>query len=101
MPPARGQYARGFAPDNDASRVNARRFRSLMSQDPSPVSAPSARRCRFDRQLWLVTFIAACVVIPRAALVCMNRNESVDDDYHLRRGLLFWTREDVKLLMSN
>src|SRR5688572_26396559 len=67
----------------------------MMSQDTSP----SPRR-RFDRQLWLVTIIAACVVIPRA-LICMEQNESVDDDYHLRRGLLFWTREDVRLPTSH
>lgn len=72
-----------------------------MSQDPPSVSSPPARRRRFDLQLWLVTLIAACVVIPRAALVCMNQNESVDDDYHLRRGLLFWTREDVRLPTSH
>ncbi|MGB7158996.1 MAG: glycosyltransferase family 39 protein [Tepidisphaeraceae bacterium] len=72
--------------------------------DPLPTPAPLAevrKRRRWDRDFWLVTFLAACVVLPRAALICRAHNESVDDDYHLRRGLLFWTRADVDLRLND
>lgn len=63
--------------------------------------APSVRS-RWDRHFWLATLLAAIVVVPRAALICRAHNESVDDDFHLRRGLLFWTRPaGVRVTMSN
>ena len=73
--------------------------------EPSPASTEPrdtvARRGWGDRHLWLVIALAACVVIPRAAMICRAHNEGVDDDYHLRRGLLFWSGLDVDLRLND
>jgi hypothetical protein len=63
---------------------------------------PEHARSRWDLHLWLIVLVAACVVIPRAGLILREHNETVDDDFHLRRGLLFWTRPaGVSVTMSN
>jgi 4-amino-4-deoxy-L-arabinose transferase-like glycosyltransferase len=48
---------------------------------------------RIDRHLLLALLLAACVVIPRAALVSSAHSETIDDDYHLVRGLEFLRRD--------
>ena len=47
---------------------------------------------RIDRQLWLVLLVAAAVVLPRSYLIAQAHSESIDDLYHLKRGLVFLTR---------
>ena len=44
---------------------------------------------RLDRQFWLAVLVAACVVLPRTALVCRAHSEYWDDQYHLSQGLSF------------
>ncbi|MDR3634913.1 MAG: hypothetical protein P4L84_14005 [Isosphaeraceae bacterium] len=48
--------------------------------------------CRFDRQFWLLLFLTTAVLVPRSFLIARAHSESCDDDYHLARGLAFWTR---------
>jgi hypothetical protein len=45
-----------------------------------------------DRQMWLVLLFAAVVVLPRSYLIAQAHSESIDDLYHLKRGLVFLTR---------
>jgi hypothetical protein len=54
---------------------------------PPPSTTPTP--FPFDRQFWLAILIAACVVIPRTALVSRAHSEYWDDQYHLRHGLTF------------
>src|SRR3954471_19877250 len=46
-------------------------------------------RSPFDRPFWLALLVAACVVVPRAALVSRAHSEYWDDQYHLSGGLSF------------
>ena len=48
---------------------------------------------RPDRHLLLALLLAACVVVPRAVLISAAHNETIDDDYHLVRGLAFLRRD--------
>jgi hypothetical protein len=50
------------------------------------------RFCGLDRGLLLVLLLAAAVIVPRSYLVARAHSESYDDDWHLKRGLLFLTR---------
>ena len=47
---------------------------------------------RLDRNLCLVILLAAIAVLPRSYLIAQAHSESVDDDFHLTRGLVFLTR---------
>src|SRR4051812_39956311 len=48
--------------------------------------------CRFvDKSLLLCLTLAAAVIIPRAALISRAHSECTDDEYHLVRGIRFWT----------
>lgn len=47
------------------------------------------RRLLADRSLLLVLLLAAIVVFPRSALIATVHSESVDDEYHLVRGVRF------------
>lgn len=42
-----------------------------------------------DRQLLLVLLLAAAVIIPRSILISRAHSELIDDEHHLRRGLIF------------
>ena len=44
------------------------------------------------RQVCLATLIAAAVVLPRSYLIARAHSESIDDIYHLKRGLAYLTR---------
>lgn len=68
---------------------------------PALPNAPVRSRGWGGRQIWLVAVVAAIVVIPRAALICRAHNESIDDDYHLRRGLMFWTRPGTSVRLND
>ena len=62
--------------------------------DPSPLPRPEGRPAHsgLDRQLWLALLLAAAVVFPRSFLIARAHSASYDDDYHLKRGLVFLTR---------
>src|SRR5271168_1031429 len=66
----------------------------LISADPVALSRPEKRSAwsGLGRQLCLVVFLAAAVVLPRSYLIADAHSESIDDAYHLRRGLVFLTR---------
>ena len=64
-----------------------------------PLNSPRDRKprlaresCGIDRGLLLVLLLAGAVVVPRSFLIARAHSESYDDDYHLKRGLLFLTR---------
>lgn len=52
----------------------------------------SVRPRTFDRQFWLALLLVVTVLVPRSLLIARAHSESIDDDYHLTRGLAFWTR---------
>ncbi|MCC6423932.1 MAG: hypothetical protein IT447_10675 [Phycisphaerales bacterium] len=45
-----------------------------------------------DHWLWLATLLIALVVIPRSAMISWAHSGYIDDDWHIRRGLLFLTK---------
>jgi hypothetical protein len=47
------------------------------------------RRLLADRSLLLVLLLATLIVFPRSALIATAHSESVDDEYHLVRGVRF------------
>ena len=51
--------------------------------------APDTTTRVFDRPFWLAIVVAACVVVPRTALVSGAHSEYWDDHYHLRHGITF------------
>ena len=58
-----------------------------------PGGQPSGVPVRtFDRQFCLALLLTIMVLVPRSLLVARAHSESCDDDYHLTRGLAFWTR---------
>jgi hypothetical protein len=62
---------------------------------PQRALLPASAACSWqslDWQLWLAILVAAAVVLPRSYLIAQAHSESVDDSYHLRRGLAFLTR---------
>jgi hypothetical protein len=46
---------------------------------------------RFDRQLALALLLIALVVIPRSILIARDHSEAFDAEYHIERGLAYWT----------
>ena len=66
----------------------------MISADLGVCTRPKKRSAwsGFGRQLCLVILIAAAVVLPRSYLIAQAHSESIDDAYHLRRGLVFLTR---------
>jgi hypothetical protein len=49
----------------------------------------AARKGGWDRQLAMATLIAAAVLISRGILIAHDHGPTVDENYHLYRGLLF------------
>lgn len=45
-----------------------------------------------DRWFWLAALLIAMVVIPRSAMISWSHSGYIDDDWHIRRGLLFVTK---------
>lgn len=43
-----------------------------------------------DRSLLLVLLLAALIVFPRSAMIAAAHSETIDDEYHLVRGVRFW-----------
>jgi hypothetical protein len=52
---------------------------------------PSPPPARFDRRLALALLLVALVVIPRSILVARAHSETFDVEYHIERGLGYWT----------
>jgi hypothetical protein len=46
-------------------------------------------RFLYDRSLLLVLLLAAVIVFPRSALIASAHSESIDDEYHLVRGVRY------------
>jgi hypothetical protein len=69
--------------------------------DPAIRNPQSKTRNRFDRHLWLAVFVAACVVVPRTALVSRAHSEYWDDQYHLSLGLSLLTRQSPRLIRND
>jgi hypothetical protein len=53
-----------------------------------------------DRWFWLATLLIALVVIPRSAMISWSHSGYIDDDWHIRRGLLFVTGHLSKGMIS-
>jgi len=66
----------------------------LGSAEPGLCFGPDMRSALsgLGRQLFLMVLIAAALVLPRSYLIALAHSESIDDAYHLRRGLVFLTR---------
>jgi hypothetical protein len=45
------------------------------------------------RSVWLAVLLSAAVIVPRAAFIAQAHSESIDDEYHLCRGLQLLTRQ--------
>lgn len=60
---------------------------------PAPLTDPPQSHARslppLDRWFWLATLLIALVVIPRSAMISWSHSGYIDDDWHIRRGLLF------------
>jgi hypothetical protein len=59
--------------------------------EPIPESRRGLGGRQIGRSVWLILFLAAAVVVPRSYMIARAHSESYDDDYHLKRGLLFLT----------
>ncbi len=46
---------------------------------------------RFDRHLILALVLVALAVIPRSILMARSHSETIDAEYHIVRGLAYWT----------
>jgi hypothetical protein len=66
----------------------------LNQSSPASLEQPKERPFwpSLDRRLWLAILVAAAVVLPRSYLIAQAHSESIDDLYHLKRGLVFLTR---------
>ena len=53
---------------------------------------PSGAGARLTATFGWRLLLAAAVLAPRSFLAARAHSESYDDDYHLLRGLAFWTR---------
>src|SRR5436190_18149949 len=56
-------------------------------------------KATLDRHFWIAILIAACVVIPRSALILRAHSEYLDDQAHIRRGLAFVTRNPAEMFI--
>ena len=69
---------------------------------PAPPAPPAPPKVSaFDRQLWLALLLAACVVVPRTALVSRAHSEYWDDQYHLSQGLSFVLRVKAGMVRND
>jgi hypothetical protein len=57
------------------------------------VASDSGEKAGGGRGLWLAIALAAAVVIPRSIAISQAHSESIDDKYHLQRGLSFLARD--------
>src|ERR1700679_144775 len=55
-----------------------------------PSLTPSAPFKR-DRHLVLALLLVALAVIPRSLLIARSHSETIDTEYHIVRGLAYWT----------
>ncbi len=55
-------------------------------------SANDAESRATVRHLQLALLVSVAVLIPRSLLIARAHSESLDDTYHLTRGLAYWTR---------
>ena len=46
---------------------------------------------RLDRHLVLALLLVALAVIPRSLLIARSHSETIDAEYHIVRGLAYWT----------
>src|SRR5205823_4770450 len=46
---------------------------------------------RLDRSLLLALLVSAAIILPRSFLISRAHSECIDDQYHLVRGVGFWT----------
>jgi hypothetical protein len=55
------------------------------------------------RRLWLLLLLASAIVLPRSYLIARAHSESFDDEWHLKRGLLFLTGSlaDSEILLND
>src|ERR1700735_3389596 len=58
--------------------------------------APSQR----DRHLVLALLLVALAVIPRSLLIARSHSETIDAEYHIVRGLAYWTGTIAKQDLS-
>src|SRR3954469_18158443 len=75
-------------------------FNSIRTSNTERPTSNIERPPHAARHLLLALLVAACVVIPRAALISSAHSETIDDDYHLVRGLEF-LRRDPGLIHRN
>jgi hypothetical protein len=65
-------------------------------------SSPRPGAGRFEWPLILALLLVAAAVIPRSLLIARAHSETVDADFHIIRGLAYWTRTiAAKDLMMN
>ncbi|HEX8521036.1 MAG TPA: phospholipid carrier-dependent glycosyltransferase [Tepidisphaeraceae bacterium] len=59
----------------------------------TPAATPSYNLARFSPRTHLLfaLLLAALVLIPRSALIARAHSDCIDDEYHLVRGLQFWS----------
>ena len=71
----------------------APRTRRFATDDALPHSGPTFQ---LDRHLVLALLLVALAVIPRSLLIARSHSETIDAEYHIVRGLAYWTGTDCQ-----